>query len=243
MQQVYRKRPVKLSNQDEAKLKTQLNNNYPEDLVLIAQHFGSQPTAYKAQITDITTSSLTIEWEYRTTRVQKDEMQFALRDFEGPLSVIEEVGDLVAEAALALGKTNPKLVSDKKMLDQRRLVDFGFVLPSVLVMAGVFLGLGLLGYLAFAPELHPWLQPLRLAVSQSTCYYVFVFCVLVHVLEACVACAVCELIKTFQPQQMSTKTQLQWTVGGALFGMFCLHVFMAKVARQFALVDRMPRQR
>ncbi|KAJ2453727.1 hypothetical protein EV183_002026 [Coemansia sp. RSA 2336] len=242
MQQVHRKRPVKLTTQDEAKLKAQLNTNYPEDLLLIAQHFGNQPAAYKAQITYITSSSLTIEWEYTTTRAHKDEMQFALRDFEGPLSVVEEIGDLVAEAALALGKTS-KLASDKKMLDQRRLVDFAFVAPSGLVMLGVLAGMVLLGYLAFARRVHPWLQPLRLVASQSTCYYVFVFCVLTHALEACVACAVCELIKTFQPQQMSTRTQVQWTVGGALFGMFCLHAFMAKVARQFALVDRMPRQR
>ncbi|KAJ2852436.1 hypothetical protein IWW36_000323 [Coemansia brasiliensis] len=242
MQQIHRKRPTraKLSSQDEAKLKAQLNTTYSQDILLIAQHFGNQHAAYKAQITDITSSSLTIEWEYKTNMVQKDEMQFALRDFEGPLSVIQEVSDLVAEAAAALGKTEEsKLVSDKKMLDKKRLVDFSFVLPSVNVMAGVVLGLLLLGYLAFVHKLHPWLQPVRLVVSQSTCYYIFVICIGLHVFEACAVCAVCELIKTFQPQQMSTKTQLQWTVGGVLFGMFCLHTFMAKVARQFALAEGM----
>ncbi|KAJ2352833.1 hypothetical protein IWW50_003943 [Coemansia erecta] len=249
-QQQQQQQPV-LSPSDRDKLKTKLNTTYADDILCIAQHFGNQRSATRARVTDIDTNGITIEWEYSDTgdnnrssseasAKRVEEMQFAVREFDGAGSVVQEVSDLATEASAALGRQQrPRLARDKEMLDQRTLVSFAFVRPGMVTMALVIAGLATLGYLAFVDTVeHPILQAIRAVVSRDACYYVLVAVAGIHFLEAC---AVCQLIKTFQPRQMDTRTQVKWTVGGAVFGLFCLHTFISKILRQFALAEAMPK--
>ncbi|KAJ2324575.1 hypothetical protein GGH92_010652, partial [Coemansia sp. RSA 2673] len=136
----------------------------------------------------------------------------------------------------ALGLPNePQLTVDKKEVDAKSLVDFSFKLPGVLPMAGVLLGLCLVGYLALVSEVHPGLVFMRRLISQTTCYHILVTTLIVHALEAGAVYAFCYLLKTIQPQQMNTENQIKWTIGGAVFGIFCLHDFISRVRRQFML--------
>ncbi|KAJ2503701.1 hypothetical protein GGH96_000041 [Coemansia sp. RSA 1972] len=231
-----------LSPADQHKLQTTLNTTYSADLSMIAQHFGS-PQATHARITDIDAhGGITLEWN--TTDGVTEDMQFAVRGFDGTSSVVRELGDLATEATRAISQ-NPQSVSElsraQSALDARVLVDFAYVQPSLLAMSFVALGMSALVTLAVSTSSHPLLKFTRLFVSQSTCYYLLVGVVIIHFLEACVVCGVCQLVKTLQPRQMDTKTQVQWTVGGALFGLFCLHAFVSKIMRQFALAESMQR--
>ncbi|KAJ2806733.1 hypothetical protein H4R20_001571 [Coemansia guatemalensis] len=241
-----RQRRNVLSATDGEKLRAQLNTNYKDDLLRIAQHFGKQPRACDARVLDIDSSGVTIEWEWTDTesdtgKRHTEDMQFALRDFSGTGSVLQEISDLASEASAALGVSQkPKLTRDKEALDAKNLVDFNFVAPGILSVVGVAMGITMLAYMSFISDVHPALQFTRRLVSQDACYYVFVAVVIIHFVEACVTCAACELIKTFQPRQMTTETQIKWTVGGLLFGGFCLHVFVSKLLRQFALAEAMP---
>ncbi|KAJ1763825.1 hypothetical protein LPJ69_002223 [Coemansia sp. RSA 1752] len=234
-----------LSPTDQHKLKTTLNTTYADDMTLIAQHFGN-PHATRARITDIDAhGGVTLEWETSSTDGSATEdMQFAVRGFDGTSSVVRELGDLATEAMCAISQ-NPSSVSQlsraQHALDARVLVDFAYVQPSILVMSLVAIGMSALTMLAVSSSSHPLLKFVHMFVSQSTCYYVLVGVIIVHFLEACVVCAVCQLVKTFQPRQMDTRTQVQWTVGGALFGLFCLHAFASKIMRQFALAESMQR--
>ncbi|KAJ2081871.1 hypothetical protein H4R24_002028 [Coemansia sp. RSA 988] len=228
------------------KLRARINTNYKDDLLKIAQHFGKQPRACDARVMDIDSNGVTIEWEWtdkdsETDKRQIEDMQFAFRNFSGTSSVLQEISDLANEASAALGVSQkPKLTRDKEALDAKNLVDFTFVAPGILSMVGVVMGVALLAYMALISDVHPNLQFIRRLVSQDACYYVLVAVIVIHFVEACVACAACELIKTFQPRQMTTGTQIKWTVGGLLFGIFCLHVFISKLMRQFALAESMP---
>ncbi|KAJ2607948.1 hypothetical protein H4S08_004638 [Coemansia sp. RSA 1365] len=239
-----RQRRNVLSATDSEKLKVQLNTNYRDDILRIAQYFAKQPKAYDARVIDIDSNGVTIEWEWSDKGSEKrqiEDMQFALRDFSGTSSVLQEISDLASEASTALGEVQkPKLTRDKEALDAKNLVDFTFVSPGFLSIVGVTGGIALLTYMSFIADVHPALQFIRKIISQDACYYVFVAVVVIHFVEACVTYAACELIKTFQPRQMSTETQIKWTVGGLLFGLFCLHVFVSKLMRQFALAEAMP---
>ncbi|KAJ2483294.1 hypothetical protein IWW56_000486 [Coemansia sp. RSA 2131] len=235
-----------LSATDQHKLKTTLNTTYSEDMNMIAQHFGNQRAA-QARITDIDThGGVTLEWDVpsNTDGSATEDMQFAVRGFDGTSSVVRELGDLATEAIRALSgspQRESELSRAQHALDARVLVDFAYVQPSVLAMSFVALGMSALTMLAVSSSTHPLLELVHMFVSQSTCYYVLVGVIIVHFLEACVVCAVCQLVKTFQPRQMDTRTQMQWTVGGALFGLFCLHEFASKIMRQFALAESMQR--
>ncbi|KAJ1843206.1 hypothetical protein LPJ70_003489 [Coemansia sp. RSA 2708] len=243
MSQARQRRPV-LSSSDRDALKSRLNDSYAGDLLSIARHFGGQPAAHQACIQDIDHTGFTLAWEWREDgQLQSADMQHVMREFAGPGSVIQEVSELAVEACRELGEEPPRLARDKQAIDSRRLVDFAFVMPRLPVALLVLAGLVGLGYLALVDDVHPMVRFTRDFVSQTACYYIFVGCLVVHFFEACVVCAVCQLIKTFQPQQMSTGTQAKWTAGGLLFGVFCLHVFAAKIMRQFALADAMPANR
>ncbi|KAJ2694162.1 hypothetical protein H4R19_005939 [Coemansia spiralis] len=244
------KRRSPLSRADCERVKERLNEAYAEDLLVIAQHFGKQPLATAARVADVDSSGVRIEWEWEEPAAdasnsssgdaggaagqrQTEEMTFAVRDVSGPGSLLKEVSDLAAEAAAALGK-------DRRAPGARGLVDLAFVPPPQLAMVGVALAMAALWHVALVDDVHPALRFVRAVASREACYFVLVGVFCVHLIEALAACAVCQLIKTFQPQQMSTATQIQWTVGGALFGMFCLHTFAKKVARQIALIDAAP---
>ncbi|PIA13907.1 hypothetical protein COEREDRAFT_83099 [Coemansia reversa NRRL 1564] len=241
-----RQRRNVLSATESEKLKVQLNTNYSDDLLRIAKYFGKQPKAYDARVIDIDNNGVTIEWEWidknsETSNRQIEDMQFALRDFSGTSSVLQEISDLASEASTALGESQkPKLTRDKEALDAKNLVDFTFVPPGILSIIGVMMGIALLTYMSFISDVHPTLQFIRKLISQDACYYVFVAVMVIHFVEACVTYAACELIKTFQPRQMTTETQIKWTIGGLLFGVFCLHAFVSKLMRQFALAEAMP---
>ncbi|KAJ1726268.1 hypothetical protein LPJ61_005303 [Coemansia biformis] len=238
-----------LSTADCARLKARLNEAYAEDILGIAQHFGKQPLATAARVAEVDTNGVRIEWEWAAggsdggpQRRQTEEMQFAIRGVSGPASVLKEVSDLAAEAAAALGtgRRTATLATDQAALGARGLVDLAFVPPSPLTMVGVAVALAALWHVALVDDVHPALRFVRAVASKDACYFILVGVVCVHLIEALAACAVCQLIKTFQPHQMSTATQLQWTVGGALFGVFCLHALAKKIARQLALADALP---
>ncbi|KAJ2163046.1 hypothetical protein GGF46_000232 [Coemansia sp. RSA 552] len=235
-----------LSDANRDQLKTQLNKTYAEDILSIARHFGGQSLADRAQVVDIDSNGITIEWEWPADaqgsgKRQTEDMQFAFRDFSGPGSVVQEVSDLAAEASQALGQTKqPRLVRDKEALDAKTLVSFEFVMPSPAVAVPVLTSIAVLIHLALAQTVHPALQFLTAVCSQRTYYFIFVACLVIHIFEACAVWAVCQLIKTFQPRQMSTATQLKWTAGGLTLGAFCLHSFMRSLLRQFALAESMP---
>lgn len=231
-----------LSDQEQDRLQAKLNTAYASDILSIARHFGGQPKATSAQIIDIDSKGITLEWEWTEDKRQKTgEMQFAFRSPSGAGSVLKEISELAAESHQALGISDkPKLAKDKEALDAKNMVDFTFRPPSIAIMAGILVLLLLNGYLALVDEIHPALQFIRdYFVSQNTCYYIFVGCLGIHCFEAFLAFSVCHLIKTFQPQQMTTENQVKWTVGGALFGLFCLHDFLTRLRRQFALADAM----
>ncbi|KAJ1863729.1 hypothetical protein LPJ73_000453 [Coemansia sp. RSA 2703] len=229
--------------QEQEKLKGKLNTLYTADILSIARHFGNKPQATAARVTDIDNKGITIEWDWENNvggKKSTDEMQFAFRDGASPGAAIMEISDLALEANKALGiDTKPQLTRDKEALEARTLVNFAFTPPSIPVMLSVLLGLSLAGYLGYVQDIHPSLHFIRALVSQSTCYYIFIMATGVHLLEALAVFAVCQLIKTFQPRQMSTKMQMQWTIGGALFGIFCLNKFISKILRQFAIADAM----
>ncbi|KAJ1870083.1 hypothetical protein LPJ57_005413 [Coemansia sp. RSA 486] len=244
-QKMMMRRRQKMSQQlaqEQEKLKEQLNLIYSEDILNIARHFGNKREATAAQVTDIDNKAITIQWEWTEKGGKKstDEMQFAFREAASAGSAIQEISDLASEAHKALGvATKPQLTKDKEALEARTLVNFAFKPPSVVVMVAVLFGLFATGYLAFVEDLHPPLGFVRSYVSRLTCYYFFVIVIGLHVLEALAVFSVCQLIKTFQPRQMTTETQIKWTIGGALFGMFCLHEFIARIMRQFDIAENM----
>ncbi|KAJ1646023.1 hypothetical protein LPJ64_002446 [Coemansia asiatica] len=231
--------------QEQEKLKSRLNSIYSEDILNIARHFGNRREATAAQVTDIDNKGITIQWQWEekkdSGKKSTDEMQFAFREAITAGSAIQEISDLASEANKALGlETKPQLTKDKEALEARTLVSFAFRPPRIQVMASVLFGLVLLGYMAFTEHVHPSLAFIRrYIISQTTCYYIFVIAIGAHILEALAVFSVCQLIKTFQPRQMTTEMQVKWTIGGALFGIFCLHDFMARIMRQFAIADSM----
>ncbi|KAJ2725968.1 hypothetical protein GGI07_000896 [Coemansia sp. Benny D115] len=238
-----RQRFSQLKAEEEQKLKLRLNAIYSNDILNIARHFGNRPEATSAQVIDIDDKGITIEWKWNDSDSDNkssstEEMQFAFRESTSPGSALQEISDLACEAHRALGITEkPQLTRDKEAVESRILVSFEFAPPSIPTMAAVLFALVLLGYLAFSEEVHPSLQFIRGLVSQSVCYYIFVFALGIHVVESLIVCGVCQLIKTFQPRQMSTANQIKWTIGGVLFGMFCLHNFVSRILRQFAVAE------
>ncbi|KAJ2865884.1 hypothetical protein GGI22_001412 [Coemansia erecta] len=225
-----------LNSNDQERIKNWLNTVYANDVLRIVQHFGDCPTATAARTLDIDSNGVTVAWKSKEGEDQ--EMQFAFREPSGAGSALQEISDLANDASKALGLTEtPQIVKDVDTLNKRTLVNFAFVLPSVPIMAAIAFGLTMLGYLALVEDIHPSLRFTRSLVSQGTWYFILVTTGVVHILEAMLTFVVCQLIKTFQPRQMSTHTQIQWTAGAALFGVFCLHNFITKLRRQFALAD------
>ncbi|KAJ1962141.1 hypothetical protein GGI12_002824 [Dipsacomyces acuminosporus] len=230
-----------LSREEQEGLKAQLSTTYSDDILVIARHFGKQPSADAARVLDIDFNGFTIEWDWKESddaKVRKEEMQFAFREVRGPGSALQEISELAAEAHQALGvRGKPKLAEAIEAMEARNMVDFTFAMPNVLSMVFCIVGLGLLGYLALAENIHPSLVFLTQYVSQTACYYIFGVAIGLHVLEAAIAYMLCHLIKTFQPRQMNTENQVKWTLGCALFGVFCLHGFVTRLRLQFAMAD------
>ncbi|KAI8325082.1 hypothetical protein GQ54DRAFT_295719 [Martensiomyces pterosporus] len=230
-----------LTQADQEQLKKRLNTSYSAEVLNIARHFGNQPNASSARVLDIDTNGITIEWDFAPSsdKPQTEEMQFAFREVSGPASALQEVSDLASEAYQALGLSDkPQLTRDREAMEARHMVDFTFTIPNPLGMLAIVLGLSLTGYLAYAQNVHPSLSFIKEHVaSQGTCYYILAAATGLHIFEACAVYAMCHLIKVFQPRQMDTANQIKWTVGCALFGILCLHDFISRIRRQFALAD------
>ncbi|KAJ1993257.1 hypothetical protein GGI25_005070 [Coemansia spiralis] len=228
---------------DQERLKERLNTTYADDILIIARYFGDSLQATSAHVIDIDSQGVVIEWKSEDAKTSKqltEEMRFAFRGPSGPGAALQEISDLASEASKALGLTEkPRLTKDREAVEARTLVSFEFKLPSVQMMVAVISSMSLLGYLALVDDIHPALKFFRYLVSQDTCHYMFVCAIILHLFEAFVVYIVCQLIKIFQPRQMSTKTQIQWTIGGLFFGLFSLHEFIKKLKRQFALADSM----
>ncbi|KAJ1952770.1 hypothetical protein EC988_003373 [Linderina pennispora] len=230
-----RRQKGRFSPEDEARLIARLDGTYNDELLALARHFGGQLQATRAHVKDIDVHGLTVEWE---TEGKREEMQFAFREVTGPASAMEEINELATEALQALGVTEPsQLARDRAQLQSQHLVDFSFRLPGVPLMAAVLLGMGLQGYLGLVAEVHPMVSFFRVVLPQMWSYYIFVVACGLHVFEGLACCALCQLIKLFQPKQMSTREQLKWTVGVTLFGLGCFHDFLSRLRRQFALAD------
>ncbi|KAJ2778472.1 hypothetical protein H4R18_004570 [Coemansia javaensis] len=245
-QQAQRRAEKQEQEEGYARLKGQLNAAYSADVLDIARHFGAQPLADAARVVDIDGSGMRVEWSWAGAAGERltDETTFMFRAVDGVGAALHEVSALAAKAASALGRTEkPRLVGDREALAARTLVDFAFVPPPAPAVLAVGAGLAALWHVATADAVVPALAFARAVASRDTWHYALVAVVGLHAIEALAACAVCQLIKTFQPRQMTTATQLQWTVGGALFGMVCLHALVKKVARQLALVGAMPQAR
>ncbi|KAJ1894901.1 hypothetical protein LPJ66_004912 [Kickxella alabastrina] len=244
-QQILRQRQKlnEIKAQEQEKLKSRLNSIYATDILNIARHFGNQPKAITARVIDIDDKGISIEWEWKdvdSEKTKSEDMQFAFREGASSSSALQEISDLASEATKALGiNEKPQLTRDKEALDARTLVDFEFAAPSVATMVTVLLALALTGYMAYVEDVHPSLKFIRKFVSMAVAYYIFVFAAGIHLLEALSVCAICQLVKTFQPRQMSTESQIKWTIGSALFGVFCMHDFVSRIMRQFALADSM----
>ncbi|KAJ2762448.1 hypothetical protein H4S06_000654 [Coemansia sp. BCRC 34490] len=245
-QQPHQQKPA-LTSSDQQRIKGWLNTVYAADVARIVEHFGNSPSATDIRVVDVDASGVTVAWKAGQKKKkngkkeeEEEEMQFAVRQPSGAGSVLQEISDLATEATRALGLADtPKITADLASFNKRTLVDFAFVPPSVLVMGGVGIGLASLAHLALAEDVHPLLAIFRSLATQGTWYFVLVLVVVVHLLEAALVFVVCQLIKTFQPRQMNTRTQIQWTLGGAFFGVFCLHRFVVRLKRQFAMAESM----
>ncbi|KAJ2553294.1 hypothetical protein EV175_002993 [Coemansia sp. RSA 1933] len=230
-----------LDSNDQERIKEWLNTVYADDVLRIVHHFGDCPKATNVRVVDIDANGVTVAWKSeKLKKGEEQEMQFAFREPSGAGSALQEISELASDASKALGLTDtPLIVKDMETLNQRTLVNFAFVPPSVPIMAAILFGVIMLWYLALVEDIHPALGFTRSLVSQSTCYFILVTTVVVHAVEALLTFVVCQLIKTFQPRQMSLKLQMQWTAGAAMFGIFCLHKFITKLRRQFELADSM----
>ncbi|KAJ1773009.1 hypothetical protein LPJ74_000960 [Coemansia sp. RSA 1843] len=227
-----------LNDNDQERIRTWLSTVYADDVLRIVQHFGDCPSATDVRVLDVDANGVTVAW--KSKEEEKQEMQFAFRQPSGAGSVLQEISDLASDASKALGLTEtPQIAKDIETLNARTLVNFAFVLPSLTVMVAIVFGVSMVGYLALVEDIHPWLEFTRSVVSQGTWYFILVVTAAIHALEALLTFVVCQLIKTFQPRQMNTKMQIQWTAGSALFGIFCLHRFITKLRRQFELADSM----
>ncbi|KAJ2064087.1 hypothetical protein GGI17_001279 [Coemansia sp. S146] len=202
-----------------------LNSHYSSEIVCIAQFYGQCQQSQNARVCGLDENELTIEWETSNedgTRTQST--SFAMTK---TTSVISQVLDIAENARIALSAMSTANQQSGDMLP----TPIEFLLPPQPIMVSVLGGLTALLFLALGypnslAGLVYWLLPQR---AFQLVFYVLVG---VHFVEAVVMYLACRYVGRLKKEyELSTSTQIQYTLSTLVFGLFAGIMFTRQVMK------------